>query len=440
MTFTLSRTAMGPLLLLLGACGLLAVLVALQPLSALVLPAILVAGWIAWDARRCLLVLAYSPLYYFPLVALGVPGIWKDAVIGLLILTSVVRWIRGGIPAGIRGPLGFVGIFGTYLLFEFIRSPAVGPALGGFRDYFEFLLVLPVSLTFLRDRHEATWLLRHLFIAGLLVSLYGGFEYFTGARMPASVDLTAADGFKQGRIYSSLGYPTSLGAFLFLLIIIGQAGALSRDATLPTRWLQALVLLFLAVLVVSFARGATVATVLALGLVFALQPGRLRTRVSIAVCIFLLGVTGVLLVPNIRALLSTINLQDAALLERFLIWQGIMGKLLESNLVLGAGLGIVSGAYAHQARLVSDNFLLKILLELGVVGLALSVGFHLYLLGRFFRKLRRALGAQRQALVAGIGVIVGVFVIAFSMDIGLVFPLNFLYWLCLACLIRYADA
>lgn len=423
------------------ACAiLLGFSIAIQPNFAAIIPALLIGYWLAKDPKRSLILLAYSPAYYFPVVSLGIPGIWKDAVLLLLIGSSARHWVSINSPSGIRGPLAFAAIFGAYLLIELLRSPELGTAAAGYRDYMEFLLVFPMALTVIRNKEDAVLVIKHLFQAGVLVSLFGVFEYFGVNRFASTANSLIADDFKTGRIYSTLGYPTSLGAYLFLLITIGISATQARSTEISRRIITILVIFFFITLVASFSRGATVATMVITVLILVFRPGGPARQAIVIIGGVLLTMLAVAMVPNVRVLLGTINLQDAALLERFLIWNEIIHKYFDSNLLFGMGLGIISGAYDSAPRMISDNFIIKIVLELGLVGLGMVISFHTYLLRRFIQPLRLRNGMQRQALIAGIGVILGYFVLAFSMDIGLVFPLNFLYWLSLACLYRYADA
>lgn len=213
-------------------------------------------------------------------------------------------------------------------------------------------------------------------ISGLLVALYGGLQ-----KLGVDIYESSTTDVFAGRSFSSLGNPTSLGAFL--LFPLGSA-AYFFVTEKKERLLYGIAFLFLlAILVFSQSRGALLAVLACSGVLLLRQFKGNKTAIALLISTGLLALIGFATVfsSNTRSLSS-----------RFTIWQSSVEILKESPLL---GIGLENFSYAFEKHVQEDFFkyedyrdlvdrphneFLEVWIHLGLPGLITMFFYLLFLL------------------------------------------------------------
>lgn len=230
-----------------------------------------------------------------------------------------------------------------------------------------------------------------------LISAYGLITYFTGTAKMAEAWLdTEMFGAIKGRAIATLENPNMLGEYLVLIIPIAAGIILRRYGGM--RKLSAMFCLGVMglCLLCTWSRGAWLALILAMVLFLFMWHRR-------AVFLVIAGIVSVPFLPMIlpasivSRFTSIGNMGDSSTSYRVYIWRAAI-NMIEDNFLSGIGIGEgawynIYPGYAYlgiEAAPHSHNLYLQIMLELGVVGLAVFVVF-LFLLYQsgftFFAKL-----------------------------------------------------
>lgn len=288
------------------------------------------------------------------------------------------------------------------------------------------------------DRTERDRLVGILMVTGLVTALVGlvqqvlgpvrlfglGYEYnetirFTGDRL---------------RSFSTFNQPFPFAYFLVMVLLVGLPVALGDPRRLRHRlFLLALPVLGLALLS-TVVRGAWLALVVG-GAFLAAQRHR---------AMFLLVPPALVALAFLPTDLASPAFSSASAAQRATSWRSNVDRIVDHP--LGAGVG-ASGAAAEKAALGTgretyqpDNYYVKVVIELGLVGLWL---FGLVLLGAFAATRSVAIrvggpdGATALGVAASLVAVAAASMVATYLEI---FPMDLYFWLLLAVVARCDPA
>jgi putative inorganic carbon (HCO3(-)) transporter len=216
------------------------------------------------------------------------------------------------------------------------------------------------------------------------------------------------------RINGTFLHPNPFGAYLMLVIVL----AVSLSPHVATRWrwcLGALVVTAACVLVTTYARGAWIATVVALVVVGVLQSRRV---------LWLMGAAMVaipLMFPAVIVRLSDLSTERApsgapgnSLAWRFEHWREAISR--QDDPMIGIGLKEVE--LSDEASAAPHNDYVRLFVETGIVGLAAYLWFFATLLREGVRALRRAPpGIARGLAVAFLAALTGIVVLSMAANV-----------------------
>ncbi len=271
-------------------------------------------------------------------------------------------------------PIGIPMIFfmAIGILCLAVVSPKLGPAVGGWRAVCQFMLWFFVLTRLIEDDGDFKALYYTFMVLAVAISLHGIYQYITKAPMPANWVAQAEAGVRT-RVYSIFGSPNVMGAFMLMTAPMLAACAYYTEKL----WAKCLIwfgvmLLCLATLF-TFSRGAWFGLTIAV-VVFALL-------VDLKILAFAaIGIIGIIIcVPEISNRIMFLFTADFAQANstggRGERWE-IGLSLWETSPVFGFGLGRYGGAIAMQNQEIEgllyyymDNYYLKTLVEMGIVGL-----------------------------------------------------------------------
>ncbi|MEV6331806.1 O-antigen ligase family protein, partial [Streptomyces sp. NPDC051909] len=347
----------------------------------------------------------------------GGSGTVADAASGLLVLICLLRVVRGGARPLTRAAAVVLGlpVFGVCL--AAITSNDPGASLPGVARYLQIFVLVPGAvLVMIRDRRDFAVVAWGLVGLALLEGGVGVLQFLTGTGASyQGADVRAVGTFGATDV---MGMATVVAYGLVIaagLALGGRAGSRARTAALVCAGV-----LFLP-LVLSFSRGAWIATVLAVGLQLLLAGPRLAARVALAgaaLGVVLVGGFGIgsdMVKERVTSITQVAAAPDQSVTDRYTMWAAA-GRMWRSEPLTGVGLkgfpayrdsnaslALSSGsdtagagaAFARQPLLSPHNMYLLILSEQGLFGLLALAGSWAALLVAALR--RRRLGPARRA-------------------------------------------
>lgn len=365
-------------------------------------------GWLVSLGMRGWLLLAVSMYVLIDYILRDVlsiaviSSVW-DEVLLLVCLAWLVweRLDREKPLAVCRNPLDLpVALFMvTGFVLMCVVSPYSSIQLAGYRATAQYLLWFFLITRLLRSDRDFMLLYRALLVLAVGISLHGIYQYIVGVPMPQSW-VAQAETAVRTRVYSIFGSPNIMGDFMVLFVPMAVGLAYSSDE-LPTKivcWLCAIIMCFACLFTMS--RGAWVAMAVAI-VVFILLVDRRLFWLLLAACACLV------LIPFVRTRIGFLFTEDFVDANtnggRGGRWVLALEHLHDADPLLGMGLGMFGGAVAMQNQVLDgiqyfyvDNYYLKILVEMGYVGLGSFVLMLLGLLHTGCRTLYRT-GVQLKA-------------------------------------------
>ncbi|MCL2748360.1 MAG: O-antigen ligase family protein, partial [Oscillospiraceae bacterium] len=301
------------------------------------------------------------------------------------------------------GPL--LLFIGVGILLFCVVSPLFSIAISGWRAVYEYILWFFVVVRLARTRRAVRLCYVIFVLMGAALGLHAIFQYIAGVPIPAHWVSIYEAGLRT-RAFSIVGSPNILGCLMVMLA--PMAAGLSYTMTGLRRralcWAGVVVMCLGCVF--TFSRGAWVGLLVAVLVFSLLRDRRLLILGALAAVV-------ALSIPQIWNRFSFIftsaferNNTSGGRSER---WAYGLDLLERTNPVFGFGLGRFGGAVAMQNQTGSiryfylDNYYLKILVEMGYVGLVSYLFLLLSMLCNMLRALFRVRADnERYSLISGI--------------------------------------
>lgn len=328
-------------------------------------------------------------------------GIWDEGLLVLLLGFILVRRLVLNIKIRVTDLDFPIFFFLSVLVLLFIlKSPDPIVAIDGFRLLFQYILWYFLAVQLIDDERDVRRML-HLAL-GLLffVGLHACYQYV--ARVPMLGNWVDSTEAVTTRSYSIMFSPNLLGSFFTLFLplafalIIASKSNLYRLFALVTFMAGSLGLIF------TLSRGAWIAAFLGHLLFLLLTYKRILLPIVVA------AGTAVVAVPKLSdrffRLFTPDYIEKSSVGGRIFRFQAGMTKLAEDP-VLGVGMGRFGGAVAMNYSLspfYMDNYYMKTLVELGIVGLSSMVLFYAASLVLLMRKIRAIQDKNMQILMYGL--------------------------------------
>lgn len=361
-------------------------------------------GWLQrW--RRGSWLMQWADWIGFGLITLvfGLSPFVNNALVGLLLAASAAYWVLLTVTDGPEADTSAVepervSVLATpihllVLLYWAISvvatafSPVKQAALAGLTKLTLYLMLFALLARLLRSPRLRTWLLTVYLHAALLVSVYGIRQWFSGAQALATWVDPESPLSKTTRVYSFLGNPNLLAAYLLPAVVFSIVAMFAWRRWLPKLLAATMVVVNGSCMVLTFSRGGWIGLVLAamvllllLGYWFSAQlPGIWRTwTVPI-----LLGAGTALLVVAIaaveplrdRASSMFVGRGDSSNNFRINVWMSVI-EMIKARPILGIGPGntAFNKIYPLYQRprfsaLSAYSIPLEIAVETGMIGL-----------------------------------------------------------------------
>lgn len=315
-------------------------------------------------------------------------GYWDE----MLFILVVASWIllvaaRGDKPHG--GGLFFpLLIFYAAMFFSFlIKGSEPGVALLELRAVVQYSFWFFVAVNLMRDRRQVLNFCDLFLLVGLVVALYGIYQYIVGVEIPATwVD--RAETAVRTRAFSFIGSPNVLGSFLILEASLAFASFMATKNWLKKRVYLGVAGIAALCLVFTLSRGAWLLFFMA----FILLGLWLDKRILIL--LLALAIITPVAVPSVyhrmAYMLSPQYVASAAEGGRIVGWSRSL-EYWQGAPLTGLGLGRFGGGVAianfPKAAYSVDNYYIKLATETGLIG----ISAFLYLLISALRLGRRRL-------------------------------------------------
>ncbi|KOX37761.1 MULTISPECIES: O-antigen ligase family protein [unclassified Streptomyces] len=374
----------------------------------------------------------------------GGTGTVADAASGLLVLICLVRVVRGGARPLTRTAAVVLGLPVLGICLAAITSNDPASSLPGVARYVQVFVLVPAAvLLTVRDRRDfavVAWTLAGL---ALFQGAVGVAQYLTGTGASYQGEDVRAVGTFGATDVMGMATVVSYGLVVVTGIALGSGPGRARTAALVCAGL-----LFLP-LVLSFSRGAWIATVLACALQLLLAGPLRAVRVGLAagalgvVLVGGLGIGSDLVEQRVASITRVTAAPDQSVTDRYTMWAAA-GEMWRAEPLTGVGLkgfpryrdahasvALSSGsdtagagaAFRRQPLLSPHNMYLLVLSEQGLVGLLALVGsWSALLVGALRRRpgqgTRPGSGPGADCALVATGLLVWQLVDFFYADIG----------------------
>jgi len=297
-------------------------------------------------------------------------SIWDELLFVLIIGIWILRiGVKKVSPYGGKLLIPLL-VFYTAVFFTFlIKNGEMSIALLELRALIQYTFWFFVGLNLVTDRQQAKNICDVFLLIGLVVALYGIYQYIAGVEIP-STWVDQAEGNVRSRAFSFIGSPNVLGSFLILHISIAFASFMASQHWLKKRVYLSLTGISILCLIFTLSRAAW----LVFAIAFTLLALWLDKRIIIALVI--LAIITPAAVPSVynrvAYMLSPQYASSSAEGGRIARWSQAM-EYWQGEPATGLGLGKFGGGVAiygyPDAAYSVDNFYMKIGTEMGYLGL-----------------------------------------------------------------------
>ncbi|MEH3157235.1 MAG: O-antigen ligase family protein [Gordonia paraffinivorans] len=400
-----------------------------------------VLAWIwARPQRGVLLFAAISPLHYILIFALGTgfPSGWKEGLLGVTALCAIARTRLSAVPAFTQ-PWAYVFVvFAAIGTVSALVTLPFSVALSPIKITFFYGLVFPL-IVWLRplDARDRDRLVSILMVMGLLTGLYGIYQQFLG---PAGL---AAQGFAYNtdirtagsllRSFSTFGQPFPFALYEMIVLLVCGCVAAADPRRLRNAAFLVLTPVYLIAMSTAVVRAAFLGLIVGLVWIGLFRYRRVLVALGVAAIVGLVGAV-VFSGPVLSTFLSSNSLG-----ERGTGWTESITSVLGHP--LGIGLGTTGSAAEVVAKATGassvpyqpDNYFMKVMIELGPLGLWAFVGVLVVAAMYTVRAARAASDDVDRNLCIGVSaMVVGASAAAVVSTYFEIFPDDAHFWLLLA--------
>lgn len=297
-------------------------------------------------------------------------SLWDETLFILLVGTWILlAGIKGLKPRASTLLIPLLIFYAVITYIYLTKSPEPGVAFMELRALLQYTFWFFVGLNLINSRQQVKNICDIFMAVGLIVALYGIFQYVTGAEIP-STWVDKAEESLRTRAFSFIGSPNVLGSFLILHISMAFGSFMAAQHWLKKRVYLGITGISMLCLIFTFSRGAWIVFFFA----FLLLALWLDKRILIALVILAL-ITPVA-VPSVynrvAYMLSPEYAASAAEGGRIARWSQAV-DYWEADPATGLGLGRFGGGVAianfPNSAYSVDNFYLKLATETGLMGL-----------------------------------------------------------------------
>jgi O-antigen ligase len=321
------------------------------------------------------------------------------------------------------------------LVLLFAAAPSMTIGIEGLRVVIQYMLWFFVVTQLLRSPEGAKRLLNILVFSGLLVGLYGVYQFVIAVNVPSNWT-DANESYVRTRVFSIFTSSNMLGGYLTLLIPIAVGLFVSEKERMRKVYYAAAIAIMGMCLLFTMARQGWIACCVGF-VVFIwyknkklLLPAILGIAALVVFCMFF--------VPSVSSrilyLLSPEYVASSMRGGRLIRWSEAL-QLFKQHFWTGMGLGQYGGSVALSHKLNNspsmDNYYLKTALEMGIFGLTALLMLIYNIVAWCSRAVKKISdGAQKDWVCGIIAGLVGVILYNFTENMLEIPLISSYFWMC----------
>ncbi|MBQ3579165.1 MAG: O-antigen ligase family protein [Firmicutes bacterium] len=345
---------------------------------------------------------AYLPVEYVlrDVLSIGLASYWEElfimAAAALVIWRSFFEEHKGTLSRASSVEAAMILFMMVGLLLMLLNRPYPYIAVAGYRAQVEYMVWFMFILRLIDSREDARFLIFSVMTVIFLLSFHGIYQFIVKVPIPDSW-MSATESAVRTRVFSICGSPNIFGCMLMMSAPI----AASLIYYCRKTWHKLFFLCVTGILCLcdlfTFSKGSWVGLVVAVILFSVFVDKRLIALMGVGVSAILVAVPSI--TNRIAYLFTSEYAERSSLAGRSMRWRFGLNLLRFNNKWLGYGLGRFGGAVAMNNQVQDkidgftyfymDNYYMKTLVEMGIIGLIFFILLLVVLLIAGFRSAGR---------------------------------------------------
>lgn len=266
-------------------------------------------------------------------------------------------------------------------------------------------------------------------LSGMIVSLYGIYQYFAGVPMDAAWIDTKTFSDVSVRVYSTFSNPNVLGEYLIVITSLAIGMLWKSDNIKLKLFYLAQVCIAIMCLFMTNSRGSMIGLFIAIGIFILIAEKRL----------IIFGIAAMLALPFIlpqsiwSRIISVVSLSDSSSLYRISIYKASI-NMIKDFFLTGIGVGsfnLVYPIYSYNAAYAyhSHNIFLQIFIEMGIVGFSVFIGIVFLYIQKMYYGVKNTINKNRYIGAVILGGFVGFLIQGFADYLWFDYRIILLFWM-----------
>ena len=345
---------------------------------------------------------AYLPVEYVlrDVLSIGLASYWEElfimAAAALVIWRSFFEEHKGTLSRASSVEAAMILFMMVGLLLMLLNRPYPYIAVAGYRAQVEYMVWFMFILRLIDSREDARFRIFSVMTVIFLLSFHGIYQFIVKVPIPDSW-MSATESAVRTRVFSICGSPNIFGCMLMMSAPIAASLIYYCRKTLHTLFFLFVTVILCLCDLFTFSKGSWVGLVVAVILFSVFVDKRLIALMGVGVSAILVAAPSI--TNRIAYLFTSEYAERSSLAGRSMRWRFGLNLLRFNNKWLGYGLGRFGGAVAMNNQVQDkidgftyfymDNYYMKTLVEMGIIGLIFFILLLVVLLIAGFRSAGR---------------------------------------------------
>ncbi len=325
---------------------------------------------------------AYLPVEYVlrDVLSIGLASYWEElfimAAAALVIWRSFFEEHKGTLSRASSVEAAMILFMMVGLLLMLLNRPYPYIAVAGYRAQVEYMVWFMFILRLIDSREDARFLIFSVMTVIFLLSFHGIYQFIVKVPIPDSW-MSATESAVRTRVFSICGSPNIFGCMLMMSAPIAASLIYYCRKTCHKLFFLCVTGILCLCDLFTFSKGSWVGLVVAVILFSVFVDKRLIALMGVGVSAILVAVPSI--ANRIAYLFTSEYAERSSLAGRSMRWRFGLNLLRFNNKWLGYGLGRFGGAVAMNNQVQDkidgftyfymDNYYMKTLVEMGIIGL-----------------------------------------------------------------------
>lgn len=376
--------------------------------------------------ENMLLVFVYLLIFLIPLAPTMILALIAMVCIVLYVFNVVMGRIKLNNPSLLTC---FITVFLICYMVSTLVSYDAKKAVQNTIIFLAFALMTYIISKIINSKKKLNVVINLVLFSGLIVSLYGIYQYFTGVHMDAAWIDTKTFSDISIRVYSTFNNPNVLGEYLIIIASLG-VGMLWKSKSFKLKlFYLSQVCIAVICLFMTNSRGSMIGLFIAIGIFILIAEKRL----------IIFGILGVIALPFIlppsiwSRIISITSMSDSSSLYRISIYKASI-NMIKDFWTTGIGVGafnMIYPIYSYGAAYAyhSHNIFLQIFIEMGIVGFSIFMAIILLFIQKMYYGVRNTVNSNRYIVAVILGGFVGFLIQGFADYLWFDYRIILLFWM-----------